>query len=222
MKSYLNTLLAALAFASVVSAQSAPAPSKASTTAGSSRAPDIAAAPGVPPPSAAADQAVMLNPFEVQEDSDKSYGALNSNSITRFNTELNKMPISADIFDQTFMNDVGIGQLGVEGMIQEFTAGAGFATSDPGGSAASTQSGDRNGNSYIQLRGLSAPSMQRDGLMIVGSFLNPGANGVGYSSTFDIERVEVINGPQALLYGTGGAGGVINTVSKQARLGRKP
>src|SRR5690606_15434192 len=46
--------------------------------------------------------------------------------------------------------------------------------------------------------------------------------GTGYTSNFDIERVEVIKGPQSLLYGSGGAGGVINTVSKQARLGRKP
>lgn len=218
MKLLLISLPITLAVAPVAWAQRAPVPPTAAEAKGTDRAP--ATASGTSTASSRADQAVMLNPFEVQEDSDKSYGALNSNSITRFNTELSKMPISADIFDQTFMNDVGVGQLGIEGMIQEFTAGAGFATSDPGGSAASTQSGDRNGNSYIQLRGLSAPSMQRDGLMIVGSFLNPGANGVGYSSTFDIDRVEVINGPQALLYGSGGAGGVINTVSKQARLGR--
>jgi outer membrane receptor protein involved in Fe transport len=167
-----------------------------------------------------ADQAVKMNPFEVQADSDTSYGALNSNAITRFSTDLNKMPISADIFDQAFMDDVGTDQMGIEGLIESYSAGAGFATSDPASSAGSTQPGDRNGNSYIQIRGLSAPSMQRDGLMLVGTFLNPGAAGVGFSSTFDIERVEIVMGPQALLYGAGGGGGVINTVSKQARLGK--
>ena len=50
------------------------------------------------------DEILKLNPFEVQADSDKSYGALNSNSVTRFKVEL---PVSADIFNQAFLNDVG-------------------------------------------------------------------------------------------------------------------
>ena len=49
---------------------------------------------------------IVLNPFEVTQDADDSYGALNSNSITRFKTELDKLPVSADIFDQAFIKDV--------------------------------------------------------------------------------------------------------------------
>ena len=72
----------------------------------------LTSAPGLaqtPPPPAAtvpakpqvsAEEAVQLSPFEVAADHDDSYGALNSNSITRFNTELSKMPVSADIFTQ--------------------------------------------------------------------------------------------------------------------------
>ena len=159
-----------------------------------------------------------MNPFEVQADQDNSYGALNSNSITRFNTELDKMPISADIYTQTFMNDVGA--TSVEAMIQTYSAGAGYSGADPGGSAATQQPGDRNGNAYLTLRGFQTPSMLRDAFMPVGSQGNPGSTGVGYTSNFDIERVETIQGPQALLYGQGGAGGVINIVSKEARLGQ--
>lgn len=40
---------------------------------------------------------VELSAFEVQADSDTSYGALNSASITRFAVEMDKMPVSADI-----------------------------------------------------------------------------------------------------------------------------
>src|SRR5947209_6130572 len=47
---------------------------------------------------------IELTPFEVRTDKDTSYGALNSNSVTRFNTELDKVPISADIFTEEFMN----------------------------------------------------------------------------------------------------------------------
>ena len=51
---------------------------------------------------------LKLSPYAVQETTDDSYGALNSNSITEFNTALNKLPISADIFSQSFMDDVGV------------------------------------------------------------------------------------------------------------------
>src|SRR5438045_1870439 len=63
------------------------------------------ASSSIPETSKRGDAVVNLAPFEVQADSDSSYGALNSNSITSFNTELNKMPLSADIFNRAFMDD---------------------------------------------------------------------------------------------------------------------
>src|SRR5439155_22506283 len=42
------------------------------------------------------------------------------------------------------------------------------------------------------------------------------------TDNFDVERIEVIKGPQSMLYGGGGAGGGINVSSKQARFGSKP
>ena len=181
-------------------------------------------APATPPARAAgshtSDEMITLSPFEVLADSDKSYGALNSNSITRFNTELDHMPVSADIFNEAFMKDVGA--VSVEDMIMSFSAGAGSALATPSTSSANTQPGDRNANSFLALRGLTAPTMQRDGFMPVNTYIQSGATGTGFSSNFDIERVEVINGPQSLLYGVGGAGGVINVVSKQARFNKKP
>ena len=202
-------LLAALAPAAAL-AQAAPAPQKLPT-------PAQVAAPGAGKPS---DDVVELTAFEVKADSDKSYGALNSNSITRFSTELDRMPVTADIFNEAFMKDVGA--VSVEDMITGYSAGAGSALAAPATSAASTQPGDRNANSFLALRGLTAPTMQRDGFMPVNTYIQSGATGTGFSSNFDIERVEVINGPQSLLYGVGGAGGVINVVSKQARFGKAP
>jgi len=166
---------------------------------------------------AAVSDVVSLNPFEVQADSSNSYNTLNSNSITRFNVELDKMPLSADIFDQAFMDDVGA--TGIESMIQSYSAGAGFSGNDPG-STASASTGDHTGHANMQLRGFTVPYMMRDSLMPVGSFFNPGSTGSNYTSNFDIERAEVIEGPQSLLYSSGGGGGVINVVSKQARFGQ--
>lgn len=168
------------------------------------------------------DSVVALSPFEVTADSDHSYGALNSSSITRFRTELDKMPMTADIFTETFMKDVGA--TSVEEVIQNYSAGAGMAAGDgsSNGTTANNQPGDRVANAYTQLRGFNTPTMQRDGFMPVGTFGNPGSTGVNTTSNFDLERVEVINGPQSLLYGGGGAGGVINVTSKQARFGTQP
>ncbi len=165
----------------------------------------------------AAGETVSLNAFEVQADRDNSYGALTSASITRFNVEMEKMPVSADIFTEAFLKDIAVSS--VEEAIMGYSAGAGYADgSDNGASAgANNQPGDRNGNAYIQIRGMHTPAMQRDSFMPVGAFGNPGSTAVGRTDSFDLERIEVINGPQALLYGGGGAGGVINVTSKQAR-----
>ena len=161
------------------------------------------------------DETIQLTAFEVVAVPDNSYGALNSNSITRFNAELDKLPISADILTEALMRDSGL--TSVQDLIQNYSAGAGFSGSDAGGTAALNQPGDRPSGS-IQLRGLQGTSYQRDGLMPTSMAYN----GIGYTNTWDLERIEIINGPQALLYGNGGAGGVINLVSKQARLGKKP
>lgn len=171
-----------------------------------------------PPAAAAAPETVELTAFEVTADRDDSYGALNSASITRFNVAMEDMPVSADIFTETFMKDVAA--TSIEEVVQGYSAGAGYAAADGEASGAmSAQPGDRNANTYIQIRGMNTPVIQRDSFMPVGTFGNPGSTGVGRTDNFDLERVEVINGPQALLYGGSGAGGVINVTSKQARFG---
>ena len=171
-----------------------------------------------PPVVEAAKDTVTLNAFEVTADRDDSYGALNSASITRFNVAMEDMPVSADIFTEAFMKDVAA--TSIEEVVQGYSAGAGYAAADGEASGAmSAQPGDRNANTYIQIRGMNTPVIQRDSFMPVGTFGNPGSTGVGRTDNFDRERVEVINGPQALLYGGSGAGGVINVTSKQAKFG---
>ena len=162
---------------------------------------------------------VQLSAFEVKADSDNSYGALNSNSITRFNTELSKLPVSADIMSETFMQDVGA--VSVEAMISTYSGGGGFANFNASTGAAQNQPGENNSPAFTTLRGLTASTTRRDGFMSMTTFNSSGSTSGGYTSNFDIERVEVINGPQSLLYGNGGAGGVVNMVSKRAQF-RKP
>lgn len=167
----------------------------------------------------ATDEVLALTPFIVEAASDKSYGALNSNSLTSFNTELGKLPISADVFTSTFMDDTNSTTL--ENMLRTYAAGAGTgsAQGDVGGIPVN-QPLDRGGgdsvSAGVQLRGLGAAVVKQD------SFMLPSPAGTGINSNFGVERVEIINGPQSLLYGNGGGGGVVNLISKQARFGRVP
>ena len=79
------------------------------------RRPALPTGPPPPPPqptslkdfrSAGEEVPVQLSRFEVEADADTSYGALNSNSLTQFNTALNRTPVSADIFTEDFMRDI--------------------------------------------------------------------------------------------------------------------
>lgn len=169
-----------------------------------------AAATTAPAAAPAPDTTVRLDPFEVQSTSDKSYGEINSNSITAFKTELAKMPVSADVFDQALLDDTGINT--VEQAIENFSAGAGVANSQPDVSAANSQYLDRTAGS-LSLRGLQAPTIMLNGFFPTGG----GIAGSGISSTFNVDKIEVINGPQALLYGVAGTGGVVNVTLRQAQ-----
>jgi outer membrane receptor protein involved in Fe transport len=181
-------------------AQSAPAPAAAS------------------PAARPAGGLVALNPFEVKAEADNSYGALNSNSLTQFNTALDRTPVSADIFTAEFMRDIAV--TSVEEMLNGYGAGAGTVMSNPDSDALSQQPGDRVGNQTIGIRGTGGGAIRRDGFAATGAANNFGSTAVGITSTFDVERADVVRGPQGLLYGAGGAGGTVNTVSKRAQFNR--
>src|SRR5262249_951860 len=138
----------------------------------------------------------------------------NSNSVTRFNTELDKVPISADIFTEDFMRDVDT--TSINGLLSTYGAGMGMVYAAP---TDLTQPGDRVlfgdrfSSPHLGIRGLSGGYIRRDGF--TGNPTN-----TTNTSSFDIERVEVLRGPQGLLYGAGGAGGTIVSTSKLAQFGR--
>lgn len=83
-------------------------------------------APPASPTTARSDTAtaapITLTQFEVVAESDPTYGALNSNSIARFNVELSRLPISADVLTGTLIKDTGA--MSVEALILKNSAGA--------------------------------------------------------------------------------------------------
>lgn len=170
--------------------------------------PLAAQTPPTTPTNRGNDEAVVLSPFEVKTDKDTSYGALNSNSITRFNMELDKTPIVADIFTQQFIDDVGATTL--EDLFNGYANGAGMVLATPeSDSTANPKMGDRFSVSQLAQRGVSAGSPRRDGFSAPSTQINA-------TDLFDTERVEILHGSQGLIYGAAGAGGTVNTVFKQA------
>lgn len=159
-------------------------------------------------------ETIQLNAFEVRADADNSYGALDSNSLTAFRMDLSKAPATAQVFTQAFMDDIAASS------IEEVLTGyAGTITPASNNAAAGLFApGDRDGSQGLSIRGVSAGEIKRDG------FIGPPNNArtaSGNTDNFSIDRADVISGPQSLLYGSVGGGGVINTVSKRAQFNQQ-
>jgi outer membrane receptor protein involved in Fe transport len=172
--------------------------------------PSTARAGGTAPPKT--EETIQLNAFEVRADSDTSYGALESNSIAAFRMDLAKAPVTAQVFTQTFMDDIAA--TSIEEVLTGYTGTVTASSNNP--AAQLFAPGDRDGAQGLSIRGVGAGEIKRDG------FIGPPNNArtaSGNTDNFSVERVEVIEGPQSILYGSVGGGGVINSVSKRAQFG---
>jgi vitamin B12 transporter len=80
-----------------------------------------------------------------------------------------------------------------------------------------TQSGGPGGNASVFVRGTNSNQVLvlRDGMPLNDASDASGAFNFGIDTLADVERIEVIRGPMAALYGSGAIGGVINLISRQ-------
>jgi vitamin B12 transporter len=80
-----------------------------------------------------------------------------------------------------------------------------------------SQSGGAGGNASVFIRGTNSNQVLvlRDGMPLNDAADSSGAFNFGVDTLADIERIEVIRGPMASLYGSGAIGGVINLISRQ-------
>jgi outer membrane receptor protein involved in Fe transport len=171
-----------------------------------------------PPPAAAPpavtvaldDEILELSPFAINVRRDQGYNALESNSLTAFRLDLEKMPATAQVFTSTFIEDVAA--TSVQEVLVNYS---GIVGADPNntGAALNNLPGDRDGSGgHLGIRGLASLPPKRDGLTGPRSTAR---TALGHNDTFSLERIELIEGPQSLLYGAVGGGGVVNVVSKR-------
>ncbi len=152
-----------------------------------------------PAPSSEEKAAVQLSPFLVSTSGDEGYRAANTLAGTRMNTSLFMTPSAVSVLTSEFLEDVGATRT------EDFLRYSVSSDYDVGL--------DTNGNNNqwydapAKIRGFSGATVTRDYFSWALS-----------SDIFNVERVDVNRGPNAVLYGIGAPGGVLNTSSKTAVL----
>lgn len=142
-----------------------------------------------PSPSGTTDEVITLSPFTVRSSNDIGYYAADASSATRINKAVIDLPLSLNVVTSEFMLDINAFSLD-EAL--KYTTGV--------------NSEGFNENTF-SIRGFTAGATFRDGV---------GSPGGGFQTPSSlVDRVEVMKGPSALLYGQGTAGGVVNTITKK-------
>lgn len=141
---------------------------------------------------AASEEALVLSSFEVTETQDRGYASTNAVGGTRFNTAIVNIPQSVIVINQEFIKDLGArSTLDVAQYVSGISSTAG------------------PGRDVFNVRGYQI-DVTTDGL----PDSSPTAQGI--TSPFDmVERIEVIKGPAAVLYGSTSPGGNVNRVTKK-------
>lgn len=172
------------------------------------------------------DMAFELSPFEVTTSSDVGYRSTNSTSGTSLNTPIKDLPMSIQVVNREFISDFGASDL-KEALV--YSAGVFTENNQANSTVGATRgggSGDRsissagNGSRYanvVYIRGLSTPYQNRMGFRYGGLVVTPNS-GVALGGMLDsvnMERMEVVKGPNSLLYGVGVLTGIVNVIPRR-------
>jgi iron complex outermembrane recepter protein len=156
------------------------------------------------------DQEVFeLSPFSVSTAGDRGYYASNAISGSRIDVRIQDMPLTIEVVTSEFIEDTGSTDLreslrysaGI--LLQTQNDAFGLFDSFGGVNNPEGSSADKSQSSF-KIRGFVTTNTLRNG------FRRQHA-----TDTVNIDRVEVIRGPSALLYGVGNFGGVVNYLPKQ-------
>ena len=130
---------------------------------------------------------VKLTPFEVSAGSSKGYGSSESMTGSRVAMQIIDLPYSVNVLTSEFTKDFAMFELA-----DNITQISNFTGLDIGGN--------------FMLRGFNSSQQLRDGFLRAGRY---GAS--------NIDRIEVIKGSNAAIYGRTSPGGMINMISKQPK-----
>lgn len=163
-------------------------------------------------------EVVELSPFKVTTNKDRGYAATNAISGSRVDSAIKDLPIPMQVITSEFIEDIGATDLrkalaysssislrtqndlenkGGVGGVQSGAYGPGGVNNPEG--VTSNISGVQ-----LKIRGFITNNVLRNG------FLRGSP-----SDAINIDRIEVVQGPNALLYGTGNFGGVVDYLTRR-------
>jgi outer membrane receptor protein involved in Fe transport len=175
------------------------------------------------------DDIFELSPFEVTTDSDVGYLSTNSTSGTSLNVAIKDLPMAVQVINQEQISDLGASNLeesllysaGVFTSDNEASSSIGATRGTQGGgsgdkSVSSAGQGARFANT-VYIRGLSSPYQNRMGFRYGGLVVttNSAIALGGLMDSANIERIEVVKGPNSLLYGVGVLTGIVNVIPER-------
>jgi outer membrane receptor protein involved in Fe transport len=169
-----------------------------------------------------------LSPFEVSTSADDRYLSTNATSGTSLNIALKDLPMAIQVVNQDFLTDIAAANLD-EGLA--YAAGVftdnnaapwalGATRGIPGGGRDTSVSSAGRGTPFanlVYIRGLSVPYQNRMGFRYGGIVKTPYSNIAlgGLLDSANIERIEIVRGPNAVLYGTGVLSGIVNVIPER-------
>jgi len=151
---------------------------------GQTAAANVPAAPAAANPNPGSDQTVQLSAFEVTEPADRGYTASESMTGARFATPIKDLPFEVNVITSEFLKDFSVFEI------------------DDTVAYVSSLTNLSAGGQY-NLRGFNQIFQLRDGFFRLR-----------IGGTFDVDRIEVIKGPEASVYGQASPGGLVNMISK--------
>ena len=177
-------------------------------------------------------ETIFLSPFEVDASKDAGYKSTNSTSGTSLNTPIKEIPMSIEVINKDFLDDTGATnfdealQYSSGVVLNEYTPST--ASSSDGNNGAGVNevaSEDRSASSRgglggrytnaANIRGFNVPFQNRDGFRYGGSIPKYGVVLGGIIDTSNVGRMEVVRGPNSLLYGIGVLSGIVNVIPKR-------
>jgi outer membrane receptor protein involved in Fe transport len=226
MKTPIAMLAAALGLVApaplLAQAQTSPSSPTPSSTTAPAAPPSSTPAPAAPVPTPAQvagpaanapseeNAVVQLSPFDVSAREDQGYEATQTLAGTRINTNLGDVAAAISVYNQDFLNDIGALDAGT---FLQYTTNAEVAGTE------GTYSGIANssGQSLSEVNNLIDPeqSQRIRGLAAADNTRGYFVTDIPWDS-FDVDRIDILRGPNSFLYGLGSPAGIVNASLKEA------
>jgi len=153
------------------------------------------------PANLAANEVVELSPFTVNASEDRGYQAQSALTGSRMKTDLKDIASPTSSFTEQFLLDTGINNTDD---LARFMLSTEYDFAEEAGNQNPLFSGTAK---PLRMRGLG-------GGEVTTNFFKTG----GRADSYSVERIDQSRGPNAILFGVGNPGGIINATTKRARL----